>query len=265
MNKYLLLAKITLEEYFVYRLNFILWRFRNLVLFITLIFFWQAIYGHQNNLFGYSKEHMLTYVIGIVFLKSLVLGTRTGDLAGQLRSGEMTKIISRPINFFNYWFTRDLTDKVVNLFFSFLEAGAVVHLLKITLSIPADITSLIIFITLLLISTFLFFFISMLISISAFWTEDIWAVRWLFGVIFLEFFSGSMFPIDVLPAWLAKIIYFTPFPYLVYFPMKIWLSQETVIAPLSIVLISSFWLVIFYFLATRLYRVGSKNYGAYGG
>ena len=96
MSKYFQLAKITFEEYLAYRLNFILWRFRSLITFLTLFFFWLAIYGGKEELLGYQKTQMITYVVGVVFLRSIILASRSADLAGQIRSGELTKIIIAP-------------------------------------------------------------------------------------------------------------------------------------------------------------------------
>jgi len=79
------------------------------------------------------------------------------------------------------------------------------------------------------------------------------------------FFAGALFPIDVLPVALQKIIYLTPFPYLVFFPLKIWLEQVSLAAAVKSVFICFVWLVFFYWLAKFLWRKGARNYGAYGG
>lgn len=120
MKKYLQLAKVTFEEYFVYRLNFYLWRFRSLVTFLTLLFFWLAIYGNRVEFLGYQKAQMLTYVVGIAFLRTIVLGSRSVDMADQIRSGGLTKLLLQPIKIIKFWFTRDVVDKLLNLFFTII-------------------------------------------------------------------------------------------------------------------------------------------------
>jgi ABC-2 type transport system permease protein len=265
MKKYLQLAKITFEEYFVYRLNFLLWRFRSFVFFLTLVFFWLAIYGTREEFLGYQKDQMLTYVVGIAFLRSIVLGSRSADLAGQVRSGELTKFLLQPIKTIGFWFTRDIVDKLLNFFFTIAEIVAVLMILKFWLYFPQNLTNLIYFGILSLLALFLYFFLSFALSVVAFWTEEIWATRWLFGVIFLEFLAGAFFPLDVLPSWLTKIIYFTPFPYLVFFPLKIWLEQLSTGMIVQAILICSGWLLFFWWLSTFLWKKGAKNYGAYGG
>ncbi|TSC54046.1 MAG: hypothetical protein LiPW31_252 [Microgenomates group bacterium LiPW_31] len=265
MGKYLLLGKLTFEEYFVYRLNFVLWRFRSFVSFLTLFFFWLAIYGNRSEFLGYQKSQMLAYVVGIAILRSIVLASRSVDLTEQIRTGKLTKIVLAPINIFSFWLSKDMVDKLLNIFFTIIEIGIVLAVFKFPFYFPAHWSSVLGFLAMMVLSLFLYFFLSMALAITAFWTEEIWATRWLFGVVFLEFFAGAFFPIDVLPLWLQKIIYLTPFPYLVFFPLKIWLEQLSTAMAVKAIFICFTWLVFFYWLAKFLWQKGAKNYGAYGG
>lgn len=265
MRKYFQLAKITFQEYFVYRLNFILWRVRSFVSFLTLFFFWLAIFTNKSQFLGYQKSQILAYVVGIAFLKSIVLGSRSVDLTGQIRSGELTKVILSPLNIFSFWLSKDLVDKMLNVFFTIGEILVVVVIFKFPFYLPTNLASVMLFFSAVILAVFLYFFLSMSLAITAFWTEEIWATRWLFGIIFLEFFAGAFFPIDVLPSWLSGIIYLTPFPYLVFFPIKIWLEQLPTALAFKAILVSAVWLVFFYWLAHFLWKKGVKNYGAYGG
>jgi ABC-2 type transport system permease protein len=265
MHKYLQLAKLTFQEYFVYRLNFILWRFRQLVFMLTLFFFWLAIYQGRTEFLGYQKAQMLTYTIGVAFLSSIVVASRSADLAGQVRSGELTKIVLAPIDMFCFWLTKDLVDKILNVTFAILEISIVAIIFKFPFYMPQKVYTIIFFLILVSLATLLYFFLSFFISIIAFWTDEIWATRWLFGIVILDFFSGNLFPIDVLPGWLQKLTYLTPFPHLMYYPLKIWLEQVSFGESVRILLICAFWLLVFYKLAIWLWQKGVRNYGAFGG
>ena len=264
MKKYLQLAKVVLQDYFVYRLNFYLWRFRSFITFLTLVFFWLAIYGNRTEFLGYQKSQMLTYIVGITFLRTIVLGTRTGDLGPQIRSGSLVKLLLKPIKVFKYFFTQDIVDKLLNFFFTIFEIGLVLFIFNFSLSFPRNLTSYFSFFILVLLAIFLNFFISLFLSIISFWTEEVWAARFLFGVVFMEFLAGAYFPLDVLPSWLTRIIYLTPSPYLIFFPMKIWLGQLTNFEIIKAVLICFIWLVFFWWLSVFLWKKGSRNYSAYG-
>lgn len=265
MRKYVQLAKLSLEEHSVYRLNFILWRFRNLILFLSLFFFWLAVYGQRAEFLGYQKAQMLTYVIGIAFLRGIVLSSQTDDLAGQIKSGELTRVVMWPIKMFSFWFSRDLVNKSLNLFFTVLEIGAVLLIFKFPFYFPLNPLTYLYFLIFVLLAIFLYFFLSLFLSATAFWSDEIWATRWLFGIVFLEFLSGAFFPIDIFPAWIVNLINLTPFPYLVFYPLKIWLEQLSFLLIFKGFLICLAWIGIFYGLVSIIWRKGIKNYGAYGG
>ena len=265
MKKLYMIAVLSYQEYTEYRLNFLLWRVRSFLFFITLIFFWQAIYGSANSFAGYTKEQMLTYVIASAFLRALIFGTRTGSIATEIRDGSLTRLITKPLNVFSYWSARDIADKFLNTIFAIVEITLVLILFKITIFIPQDPISIVLSLLMVILATILYFLISLLLSFSAFWTDDIWAVRFLFGYIFLDFFSGSIFPLDVLPSWLTQILYFTPFPYMLYFPIKVYLEQINFAQSLQALVVTMVWIALTFFVVHIIWKRGTRNYGAYGG
>lgn len=265
MKKYFQIFKLTLQEYFVYRLNFVLWRFRSFIFFLSLLFFWLAVYGNQNSFLGYQKSQMLTYVIGVAFLRGVILSSRIANLSEMIREGDLSRILLMPVNVFKVFLSWDFSDKLLNVSFAIVEILLVFLLFHIKVSFPANLSLVLFSLVNVVMAFFLFYFLNMTLSISAFWTDEVWSTRWLFGVILLEFFSGAIFPIDVLPNWLAKIIYLTPFPYLIFFPIKIWLGQLSMPEMTKTFLICFFWLIVFYKLSLFLWKKGIKTYGAYRG
>ncbi len=265
MKKLYMIAVLSYQEYTEYRLNFLLWRVRSFLFFITLIFFWQAIYGSSESFAGYTKEQMLTYVVASAFLRSLIFGTKTGSIASEIRDGSLTKLITKPLNVFAFWSARDIADKFLNTVFAVVEIGLVLIIFNITLFVPTDPTSIVLSLLMVALATVLYFLISLLLSFAAFWTDDIWAIRFLFGYIFLEFFSGSIFPLDVLPTWLTQALYFTPFPYMLYFPIKVYLEQITITQSLQALAVTVVWILIAFFVVQKVWKRGTRNYGAYGG
>lgn len=264
MTKYLYLARITFQEFLAYRLNFILWRFRNFLATLILFFFWLALYGPRQELLGYQKAQILTYSLGIAFLRSLVLSSKTSRLTNQIRSGGLNRLLLKPWGTFKFWFTQDLADKTTNLLFAFFEIGLILYFFKFSFYFPQNLLTYLPFIFLCLLSVLLFFLIDFWLSTFTFWVDQPWAPRWLFGVIFLYFLSGASFPLDVLPPAVLKIASFTPFPYLIYFPLKVWLEQVTLLQTIKVILITLFWLIAFWFIVRKTWEKGLKTYTAYG-
>ncbi len=266
MKKYLKVLKVSFMEYFVYRTNFFLWRFRSIISFLTLVFFWRAVYGARNEVFGYQKTQMLTYVIGISALKGVILGGRSADLAGMIKSGELVnKYLLRPWNVITSWFFRDLADKSLNLIFILVELYLLINILNLPFYFPSNISFFVIFIFISFTAAVLYFLLSYLLSCVGFWVDNVWAPRWLFGVIFLEFMAGAFFPLDIMPEPLFKAVMVTPFPYLIYYPLQVYLEKISLLEAYKALIILIGWTLFFIFLTKKVWKKGLNDYDAFGG
>lgn len=265
MNKYLSILKISLKQEFAYRINFILWRFRNTIQILVFFFLWDSVFTNESIYFGYSKEAILTYALLLVFVRSLVLSSKSNEMAGQIASGDLSNYLLKPINYFKYWITRDFVNKFLNLGFSVVEITILVLLLRPDVYIQSNFFTLFIFTIFIVIAIFLFFNLLLLTNFVPFWApETAWGAQFLMIVIIVEFLSGSFFPLDVLPKSVFDILKFTPFPYLVYVPIKIYLGGFNNNFIAFSLIVSLFWSVILWFFVKRVWIKGLKVYEAYG-
>ena len=264
MRKYLQLAKITFEEYFVYRLNFLLWRFRAVVQLLVLYFLWQAAVPEGVTIFGYDQAKILTYILGTSIIRSFVISSRSVDVAGQIASGDLANFLLKPLSYLKYWFAKDVTDKILNLVFSTVEVTLIIFLLKPPIILQSNFLFLLLTLVAIIIGILLYFFLSFLLSLMAFWTpENPWPMRFLF-LIFLEFFAGGLFPLDILPKTLFQALNFLPFPYLLFFPLNVYLGKLTMAEIFLGLGVSLLWLVVIYQAVRFTFRAGLRIYSAWG-
>ena len=74
-----------------------------------------------------------------------------------------------------------------------------------------------------------------------------------------------MFPLDLLPTFWARLLKLLPFQYMAYFPAAVFLGQiqgEELVFGLLGELV---WALLFLGLSRWVYRVGLRQYSAYGG
>lgn len=266
MKKYLMLANATFQEYLIYRLNFLLWRLRNIFQLLVIYFLWASVFVDSGRVFfGYSQTQIFTYIIFASFIRSYVTsGSSLNGVGANIVTGELTNYLVKPIGYIRYVFSKDLVDKVINMFFSVLELTIFIKLLNIHLIIQGDMRYLLAAGVSLVLALLLYFFLSTTIAMTAFWlVDDWWSPLFLFMIV-LESLSGGMFPIDVLPAYLAKIISYTPFPYILYYPAKIYLGQLDFSSTLRAMLISGVWIIIAFVFQRLIWRNGIKKYEASG-
>lgn len=261
MNKYLSLFTITLQEIFTYRLNMVMWRIRQVFVFLIPFFIWRAVLGQGGDIYGYSFAAIMTYLFGTTILRSLVMGSRTIDLGWMINSGYLTIPLMRPVNTFGLFFVRDLADKLFNLGFMFVELPLIYFLFRPPIFLQTNPLTLLYAACSTLLAILIYFYINLIFGSLAFWSRDIWAPRFLLMVI-MEFATGAMFPLDMLPGRWQTILHYSPFPYLLYAPLKIYLgTDQTLLTHLSVSLL---WVIILALLAKLIWHKGLKSYEAEG-
>lgn len=267
MKKYLQVIKNTGQEYLTYRLNFLVWRLRSFVSFLMVYCFWWAVAGNEKEVFGWQGTQILTYILGVALLRSLIFSSRTIDVGGEINQGNLTNYLLKPLSFIKFWFAKDLADKFLNIFCTVIELSILLLIIKPPLVIQTNGLLLLFFLTALAISTVLYFYINLFLGLIAFWTPEswsgVWGPRFVFSII-LEFFAGTMFPIDILPKQLLTLINLTPFPYLIYFPLNIYLGRLTSSQVIFGLVASMGWLGIWYLIVNKVWQAGLKVYAAEG-
>jgi ABC-2 type transport system permease protein len=265
MRKYLGLFKISFEQEFVYRLNFVMWRVRNILQILVAYFLWTTLFIGRGEIFGYNQNQILTYIFGVLIVRALVLSSRAIDVSGEIASGDLTLTLLKPINFFKYWLTRDFSSKALNLFFAFFETLFLVLILRVPFFFQTNFSFLLLFSFSLILAILIFFFLTLLIDMFTFWVPEMeWAGQFIFIVIITEFLSGAIFPLDILPQALQKVIYLLPFPYLIFFPVQIYLGKLTLVSVLGGMMVEGFWVITLGLIVNFMWKKGLLRYEAAG-
>ena len=207
MRKYFLIAKNTWDETLTYRVSFIMWRVRNTIQLLTIYFLWLVVLSGNKTILGYDQPAMLTYILGTSLLDAIVLSSRSYAVGEEINSGNLMNFLLRPINYFKYWLAKDVGDKAMNVVFSLIEISLIFIILKPPLFFQTNLFYIFLFIFSAFLAFFIYFFINFLLGLVGFWSPEIWAPRFIFITI-LGFFSGSLFPLDILPKAIFSILKF---------------------------------------------------------
>ncbi len=261
MKKYFSLFTITLQEIFAYRLNMVMWRVRQVFVFLIPFFIWKSVLGQGGDIYGYSFAAIMTYLFGTTILRSLVMGSRTIDLGFMINTGALTIPLMRPIHIFSFFFIRDLADKLFNLGFMFIELPLIYFIFHPPIFLQSNPLFLLYAACSTLLAILIYFYINIIFGSLAFWSRDIWAPRFLLMVI-MEFATGALFPLDMLPAMWQNFLYYTPFPYLLYVPLKAYLGTDPF--SMSHLGASLIWVLILGLLAKFVWKKGITSYEAEG-
>lgn len=263
MRLYWQIAKNTWDQTTAYRASFVIYRARNVLWMLTTYFLWLTVIPEGSKIFGYDQSQILTYILGGSFLSSLVLATRSQDIATEINEGNLSNFLIRPLNYLRYYFARDIGDKAMNIVFSVIELTILFFLLRPPLFLQINPQYLFLAVVAALIGTVLYFLFSVLLGFIGFWSNETWGPRFIFYQV-LVFFAGTFFPLDILPKNIYHVVELLPFMYLLYFPMKIYLGQMPFDQILNGMLVSIFWIVIVYATTQYIWKKGLRVYTAQG-
>ena len=120
------------------------------------------------------------------------------------------------------------------------------------------------FVASLVMAFLLGFLLEATIGMIGFWFLEVSSLLFVY-MLFSFFFSGHMFPIDMLPGIWGDLVRLLPLQYLAYFPSAVFLGKVQG-AELAIGLAIEAGWVLFFLAASRLaFHFGVKRYSGFGG
>ena len=260
--KWIQSIKISLSKNLNYKINFLLMTFTPvLVFFIIKYNLWLSIYaGNDYQIIkGYSLSQMIHYQFWILVLEFFVRSHFFSmNISQEIRHGKISNFLLYPFGFINYQLSLFFSDKIIQTFI-----GAFTICLAFVFS-WAEIPSASVLwkagVFILMINMF-WFFMQLLIGFLAFWLEETWGLNVSMRFI-AAFLSGSILPLDLYPELFEKILLWTPFPYLIYIPVKI-LMGESVDLSFSLSLLFV-WILTLFLFVRWIWKKGLKNYTGAG-
>lgn len=264
MRKYWTAYSIALQQVLQLRSSLLMDRVGGIAIILSLYYFWDALMGQGDSFLGYSREQMLSYVLAMNVLRSFVFTGRGWELVGEISSGRIASYLVRPVSYHGYALALDLAQKTVHVAAGFLEVGVLILLARAPVYVPQSWETWLLFALSVALSSLLFFFLEFMVASMAFWTSESGGPLFFFELC-LQFAAGTFFPLDVLPKGLRAALELTPFPYMVFFPINVYLERVSLAEAARLIGIQLVWLGFFVWAALALWRRGLDSYAAEGG
>lgn len=241
-----------------YRVNFFVGRLREFVVYGAMLLLYSALPQGSG---VYSQKELLTYaLIGSLF--PFVYGMHA--MAEEISSGDLTNYLLRPINYFGYCISSILAQRSLLLLGSLLQLGLMVAIFSPdAFAFQTRIQPLAQFAVLAIGSLILLQGFDFIGGLFSFWTNKGHGMRWLI-TIFIQFLSGSYIPLDTFPPFVRGILAWTPFPSLLFAPLKAYLGHVGTLEWLRILIVQWCWIGAFILIVHILWKRGLRTYGAYG-
>lgn len=251
-----------LKRQFSYRVDFWMrYVIALLVQFIVAVFLWKAVYAlnQQQPIAGLSFEEMLRYSFIAIFVFEIAIPEVSG-VATDIYDGSLSRYLVYPLSFLSYKLIAHLARATL-LSIPFLFAILVT---KIGI-IPFELSNygLLQGVCALLVSTVLYFILSLAFEYAAFWADSVWTL-----VIMLRFLvsllGGKTLPLSFFPEWLKAPLELLPFSSIISFPTKAFLGQLTWIQFSNQFLLALCWIILISLLNYSIWQRGMRNYSGVG-
>lgn len=262
LAKYYKLFVLSWQNGLVYRTSLLIWRLRQLLSTLMALTIWSVIFTDQSSAFSYTRAEMISYVFLVSILQSLILASSLHSLAGDIYNGHISQQLLKPHSLFLHFTSLEVADKLRNVLFSLVE-GAALYALFLPVIIWPSFQTWLVFAVWAIMGTIIHFFITIIFGSLGFWSPETWGPKFLFFMI-LDFTAGKLYPLDILPTTIQRVLLVTPFPYLSYIQIQLFLGR---LSPTQIVwgwVSMLVWTVITWKVAQWVWTKGTKGYEANG-
>lgn len=266
MTKYWHIINIGIQNTLVYRMNFIFRSVFGLIPLFATISLWRAIYaGKEGDVAGYTLAQMTSYYLIVTVVDALTAVTEDDwQIAADIKDGNISQFLLKPIDYLYYRLCLYGSGRLVFTACAFLPVSVFLFVQRDHFVLPPDWAALGWFALSITMTALLQFFISFTMALLAFWVLEV--STFIFILFAFEYIaSGHLFPLDILPAGIAQALHYTPFPYQLFFPVKIYLGRVTGAELYQGLFIQACWVIATYFLARFVWSRGIKKYSAVGG
>jgi ABC-2 type transport system permease protein len=209
----------------IYRFDFWLRVLSTFIMMYTAHWLWRVLYTQRPNAFEINVEQMITYGVLAMLLE---MALRPGNwvqyyMMEKVRTGQIAMDLIKPLDFHLHMLARNVGEVLFFLIVLGLPCFVFGHLL-LGLRLPPDLQHGLLFLISLVLAYLVLFSLSFLLGLLPLFAIRVDNVFWAYNSV-VRFFSGSLVPLWLFPAALAKIAALLPFQAVFAIPLTIYIGK----------------------------------------
>jgi len=252
--------KINWQVILEYRAGMVIWVLAN-TLPLVMLAVWITI-SSSAPVAGYGPAQFAAYYLVLLRVRQLTTVWVAWELDHDIRLGEFSPKLLRPINPIHSHIAMHLADKLFRLF-------TVVPLILLAIfcvpgiAYQADFLTLSLFLLSLIWALAIRFMSQYCIGLLSFWITQSLSLNemWYAGMLM---FGGVIAPLDLFPPFIAKWAAYLPFRYMLSLPVEIIMGHLPLAETVRALGQQALWLLLWIGLFRLLWKTGLKHYSAVG-
>lgn len=245
-----------------YRISMFLWLLGMVTEPIVYLTVWDNITSAQGgSVENYTAGGFAAYYIALMFVRQATAAPGSNGMETRIRLGELSGLLLRPVHPVHGEIADNFARKIWTTILLVPISLALIIVFKAEFN-PV-LWSLLAFIPVIILSSFLRFFIHWVIGISAFWTTRMSSLFSMY-LVAQVFFAGRLAPLDLMPESIQTIASFLPFRWVEPFAIDVLLGRLTPEQVLGGMVIQLLWVGVVMVLAQYFWVLGLKHFSAVG-
>ena len=268
MKKYWHVLNIGIQNNLTYRFNFLARTLFGLIPLIAIIYVWRAIYAGKepdSSVGTYTLAQMISYYLLVTIVDALTaVNEDDWQIAADIKDGNISQFLLKPIDYLIYRLCLFFSGRATYIAVTALPLAIFILCLSKYFILPPNLSTLGWFFVSVIMTAMLQFFTSYAMAMLAFWVLEV--STFIFILYAFEYIaSGHLFPLDILPPGIGRVLQFTPFPYQLFFPVSVYMGKTAGPDLVRGLIIQAFWVAFAYAIARFAWNRGIKKYSAVGG
>ena len=219
----------------------------------------------EANIRGFTYRNMVAYyLLAMVTRAFSSMPNLASGIALEIREGTIKKFLIQPIDMIDFLLLNRVAHKLVYYSVALGPFALVFYLCRSYFDGWPDAATMVAYVVSLLLSFMLGFLIEATIGLIGFWFLEVSSLLFIY-MLFSFFFSGHMFPIDLLPGVWRTIVEMMPLQYLAYFPAAVFLGKVQGTELVWGLIAQLGWVIFFGVLVRTTFWLGVRRYSGYGG
>lgn len=268
ISKYIHVVGVGIQNTLVYRVNFFLRATFGLIPLMATIYLWRTVYASKEGdaeVAGYTLAQMTSYYLVVVMVDALTaVAEDDWQIASDIKDGYISQFLLKPVDYMLYRLSLFGAGRVIFTLSAMIPVGLFVWMQREYFMWPNEWGTWIAFGISVVLTALLQFFISYTMALLAFWVLEV--STFIFILFAFEYIaSGHLFPLDILPPAIERVLYWTPFPYQMFFPVSIYLGQTEGVELWTRLGIQAGWVFGIFLLGRWIWLRGIRRYSSVGG
>jgi len=258
---------LELRRAFAYRVEFWI-RFAGVIFANVAIayFLWQAIFAQTGSLTieGYTFRGMILYYLLVPLTENITRSsTEHGAVSAEIYSGSLTRYLIYPVAFFPYRYAATAASGAIAVTALVIVLTSYGFLIGWPPEMPFSTVAVVTGLVAACYGSLLNFLLVSMVEMVAFWADNTWSLNVML-MFSARLLGGALLPLSLLPSGLQAVLHYTPFPYLVSFPVLAMLGKVDHAAFGEGIMIMTSWILALGAIDALIWRRGNRKYTGVG-